>query len=345
MKTLSFFRQLFVAVLSVSAALVLIIALVGAFSVNVYAAPSPIQMIQIKAGKNKVSFKSGNAVLKGHLHVPASYQKGRKLSAVIVTGSWTTVKEMMPDLYARKLAEQGFVALTFDFRGWGESEGQPRNLESPELKTQDIINAVTYLQTLKIVDADKIAGLGICASAGYLVTASAQDKRIRSISLVAPWLHDADLVKAIYGGQEGVNRRIAEAEKANAGYNQTGQMAYVPAISLTDSTAAMFGNWDYYLNPERGAVPQWDNRFAVGTWKGWLEFNPIAAAPQVTAATLVVHSEQAAIPDGAKKFYFNLTAPKEFEWLENRTQFDFYDQEATVNEAAAKAAIWFKKNL
>ena len=60
---------------------------------------------------------------------------------------------------------------------------------------------------------------------------------------------------------------------------------------------------DFYRDPARGAVPGWPNRFAVMAWTEWLRFDAIALAPRVTAPTLIVHSEQAAIPDGTRRFH------------------------------------------
>jgi uncharacterized protein len=71
-------------------------------------------------------------------------------------------------------------------------------------------------------------------------------------------------------------------------------------------------------------------------WSEWLTFEPIALAPQVTAPTLIVHSEQAAIPDGARRFYEALTCPKEIVWT-GGTQFDFYDREPRVSVAVDRA--------
>lgn len=72
-----------------------------------------------------VSFSSEGASLSGLLFLPAGYRGDVKLPAVIVTGSWTTVKEQMPTLYAGLMARKGFAAFVFDFRGFGQSEGEP----------------------------------------------------------------------------------------------------------------------------------------------------------------------------------------------------------------------------
>ena len=65
--------------------------------------------------------------------------------AIIVTGSWLTVKEQMPELYATRLAERGYAAFTFDFSGFGESAGEPRQAEFPDRRIADLIAAAGFL--------------------------------------------------------------------------------------------------------------------------------------------------------------------------------------------------------
>jgi hypothetical protein len=90
---------------------------------------------------------------------------------------------------------------------------------------------------------------------------------------------------------------------------------------------------DFYLNPARGGIPAWPNRFAVMSWPLWLRFDPIAAAPHVTQPVLVIHSEDGAIPDGARRFLAALPHPGRAIWTDG-TQFDFYDNPAHVTLAA-----------
>lgn len=282
---------------------------------------------ELSAGLNHVYFQSENVRLAGNLYLPSDYKIGTKLPAIVVAGSWTTVKEQMAGIYAQKLAAQGFAALAFDFRFFGESSGEPRQYESPTAKIRDIRNAVTYLCSLDAIAGERIGVLGICAGAAYMAMATAADNRVKSFVAVAPWLHDAKLVKTVYGGEEGIRDRIKAAASARQEYEKTGYVEYVPISSTTDKTAAMFGNYDYYLNPKRGAIPAWKNQFAVQSWDEWLEFSAIAAAKSIRVPALFVHSEQAAIPEGAKRFMAQLSTPKKVIWIDG-TQLDFYDQPA-----------------
>ncbi len=179
---------------------------------------------------------------------------------------------------------------------------------------------------------------------GYLAQATAQDQRIKSLVTVAAWLHDQETVKLIYGGEEGVNKKIELGKAARDKYEKTGEIEFVPVISTTDKDAAMFGQFDYYLNPKRGAIPEWENRFAVMSWPEWLKFSGIKAAGKIDSPVLMVHSKQAALPQGVQKFYQHLKGPKTLIWLDG-SHFDFYDNSATVRRSAFLAVEHFRKTL
>lgn len=300
----------------------------------------------LKPGMNRVTFQSEGVPLVGHLYLPANYQSGSKLPAVIISGSWTTVKEQMAGQYAQKLSTQGYAAFAFDSRSFGESGGKLRSFESPTAKITDIKNAISFLQTVDGVDGNRIAGLGICAGAGYITTVAAEDKRLKSLLTVAPWIHDPAIVNKVYGGEEKVQTMIQTGRKAAAKFDQTGQADYVLATSKTDKSAVMFGEIDYYQNPTRGAIPEWDNRFAVATWAEWLTFNPMVKATEVKVPTLFIHSEKGAIPEGARQFFTQIpTDNKQFVWLNEYQQFDFYDGNSAMQKSIALIANHLKTTL
>jgi uncharacterized protein len=235
------------------------------------------------------------------------------------------------------------VALAFDFRNFGESEGQPRQFESPALKIKDLQNAVTYLLAQPFVDADNLTGLGICAGAGYLAHAAAQDKRIKKVVTVAAWLHNPSIVEVIYGGKEAVQKRLTIAEDAAETFAKTGVVKSVLACSSTDPTAAMYlpdAGFDYYLNPKKGAIPAWKNEFALMTWKEWLTFDAIAAANDLTQPLYMIHSDNAAVPMGARQFYDHIKGVKKADWLNEFNQLDFYIEKPAVDATVSRVVAW-----
>jgi fermentation-respiration switch protein FrsA (DUF1100 family) len=103
------------------------------------------------------------------------------------------VKEQSSGLYAQTMAERGFVALAFDPSYTGES-GEPRNVSSPEINTEDFSAAVDYLGLLPEVDREKIGLIGICGFGGMSLNAAAVDKRIKAV--VTTSMYDMSRVMA-----------------------------------------------------------------------------------------------------------------------------------------------------
>lgn len=307
-------------------------------------AGAEVEAQALKPGINRVTFHSEGETLVGHLHLPASYRPGDRLPAVLVGGSWTTVKEQMADLYARRLAERGFAALSFDYRFWGESGGRPRQYESPEAKIADVVHAAEFLGSLDAVDPERVGGLAICASAGYFAHAIARGAKLHSFATVAAWLHDPGTVGQFYGGDEGVERRVALGRAARETFERTGDADYVPAQSEADPDAAMFFPIDYYTSPARGKVPAWTNRFAVMSWPEWLQFDAISPAPRITVPYLAVHSDQSALPDNLRRFHAAVAGPKTLVWTEGE-QTQFYDLDPYVGRAVDAVAGHFRRTL
>lgn len=313
--------------------------------------PQETQTIKQEQMK-KVHFTSEGAQLTGNLYYPTNYDASKSYPALVVSGSWTTVKEQMAGLYAEKLANEGFITLAFDFRNFGESEGEPRFYESPALKKVDVKNAVTYLESLPEVDSDKIGAFGVCAGAMYTLMAASEDDRVKSVVTTASWLHDAEAVKLFYGGEEGVQAKIAAAQEAKKSYAANGTVAYIPSISTEDPAAAMYGPYDYYLNPERGAVPEWSaDKFAVMSWEDWLTTDPMPTAANLKVPTLMIHSDGAVLPQYTKNYFEQIAATdKKLHWMETELespfhQFSYYDQDAEVTEAVAEASKWFQNKM
>ena len=293
------------------------------------------------AQSQRVVFESNGDRLVGDLFLPDDYEAGDKLPTIVVTGAWTTVKEQMPARYAAEMADRGYAALTFDFRGWGQSEGTPRQLEHPERKTQDIVAAADFLATRPEVDTERIAGLGICASSGYMTDAATRSPHIRSLALVAPWLHNAKLVEATYGSADSVEDMIATGRDAE------GKGRMVEAASMTNEDAVMF-EAPYYTEADRGAIPEYVNQFNVASWEPWLTYDAVKLSSDINAADIpvtIVHSEAAAIPGGAHQFFDALSVNKSQLWLDDVAQFDFYDRDAPVTRASDAVADHFCKHL
>jgi fermentation-respiration switch protein FrsA (DUF1100 family) len=267
------------------------------------------------------------------------------LPTVVVTGSWLTVKEQMPLLYARRLASLGYNAFVFDFAGFGQSGGEPRQAELPTRKISDIRAAHAFARSHSFVDVERVGHLAICASAQYVLRAAAEGLDLAALPCVAGWFHDAGSVKAFYGGDEGVALRMERGAEAARAYAETGELRLVPAAEDGNDRAGMAVPVPYYMEADRGVVPEWRNEMAEMSWLAWLTFDGLRPAAKVSVPTLLVHSDGAVLPDNARTVHERLGGAKHLAWHPDGDQVDWYDQAHLVDRAVADMEDWFGAHL
>ena len=134
----------------------------------------------------KVTFKNQyKMTVAGNLFLPKALDQNLKHPAVIVGHPMGAVKEQSANLYAAKMVEQGFVALSLDLSFWGESEGEPRNAVSPDIYAEDFSAAVDFLGTRPFVDREQVGAIGICGSGSFVLSAAKIDPRLKAIATVS----------------------------------------------------------------------------------------------------------------------------------------------------------------
>lgn len=325
----------------------LVIAALGSAAfVTACASPDNRNMSSLQGMKimRKVHFERDGLTLAGTLYLPTDFNEKVRHKAVVVAGSLTSVKEQMAGTYAQKLADNGFVALAIDYAHYGESEGVPRQFESPAEKLADLKAAVSYLSSLSYVQS--IGMVGICTSAGNAAYLAAEDPRVKALATVAAFLPDPALTEQMFGAPEIERRRVA-GEAAKLRFEATGEQIMIPAYSTDDPSALNYnpkGSYDYYFNKARGGVPEWKNAFAVMSYGPWLKFDPLAKAPAIKIPTMVVHSDGSAFPNQAKKFHSLLAGQKELVWGDGN-HYDYYDSAAQVDFAVKNVGDFLNKHL
>lgn len=145
-----------------------------------------------KVDHQKVTFKNRYGItLAADVYLPKD-RGNKKLAALVISGPFGAVKEQASGLYAQTLAERGFVTLAFDPSYTGESSGEPRNIASPDINTEDFMAAVDFMGLQPYVDRERIGVIGICGMGGIALNAVAVDKRVKAV--VASTMYDMSRV-------------------------------------------------------------------------------------------------------------------------------------------------------
>lgn len=132
-----------------------------------------------KVEHKKVTFANHFGItLAADMYIPKD--KDGKLSAIAVSGPFGAVKEQSSGLYAQTIAERGFLTIAFDPSFTGESGGEPRYMNSPDINVEDLQAAVDFLSVQDNVDPEKIGILGICGWGGMALQTACVDTRIKA---------------------------------------------------------------------------------------------------------------------------------------------------------------------
>jgi pimeloyl-ACP methyl ester carboxylesterase len=246
-------------------------------------------------------------------------------------------------VYARALAGRGIAALAIDHRGFGESDGTPRQYEDWRRKVRDLSEALTQLSVAnQCIDPNRLGATGICLGCGYVAALAKSDTRVKSLGLIAGYYRDPEAIRA--GDPTGFDARVAQGVAARELYETTGEVLTIPAAALHgDAAMQTQDTMDYYTR--RAAVSNYVNAFAVMSREVFLPFDVQSIACSLTMPVTMVHSEAALSPAWAQKFHDQLSGPKTLQFVKSHGQTDFYDDPLLVGKSANILAEHFALTL
>lgn len=281
----------------------------------------------------RVTFKSNGVELVGNLYLPTGLTN--PAPAVPILGPVAFVKEQSPVQYATRMAKEGFVTLAFDPSFHGESGGEPRRYESPQAKVSDFKSAVSYLLGRKEVDKNRIYALGICQGVNWTIQATTEDSRIKALAIVAGHYLTKETIDEYNGGESKTIARIERAKQAKAKFEKTGEVDYIPIVSLTDPNALLLPKpiYQWYVRWEdRGPAWNfhglWENRVTAMSEAELWTYRVDETVKKLTVPTITIHADRAASGAVIPKKVFESIAVKDksLVWLGDRIQFQFYEE-------------------
>lgn len=308
-----------------------------------------------KVTAEKVSFKNQlNLKVVGNLFVPKGLDRNAKHPAIIVGHPMGAVKEQSANLYAQKLADQGFVTLAIDLSFWGESEGQPRNTVAPEIYAEDFSAAVDFLGTRPFVDRERIGILGICGSGSFVVSAAKIDPRMKAVATVSMY----DMGVASRNGirhsttlEQRQQMLKAAAEQRYVEF-QGGQTKYIggtPHEINENSNAIEREFYDFYRTPRgeytpKSSSPQQTTHPTLASSGAFMNFYPfddietISPRPMLFITGTDAHSREF-----SEDAYKRAAEPKELYLVPRAGHVDLYDRTNLI--PFDKLTTFFKANL
>lgn len=296
----------------------------------------------------QVTFNSNGVELVGKLFIPNGLSN--PAPAVTILGPVAFVKEQSPIQYATRMAKAGFVTLAFDPRFHGESGGEPRRYESPQAKVDDLKSAISYLLTRSEVDKDRVYMLGVCQGVNWAIQATTEDSRIKALALVAGHYLTKETIDEYNGGAEKTLARIEKGKQAKAKYEQTGEVEYIPVVSLEDPKALLLPKpiYEWYIrwdnsSPAWNFLGKWENRVTAMSEAELWTYRVDETVKKLATPTLMVHADRAASgPVAPKKLFESIaTRDKNLVWLGNNIQFQFYEEPETIDLAVNNVSEWF----
>ncbi|NUE67027.1 alpha/beta hydrolase [Snodgrassella sp. ESL0253] len=305
----------------------------------------------------KVSFLNQYKMkVTGNLFMPKTLAANTKYPAIIVGHPMGAVKEQSANLYATKMAEQGFVTLAIDLSYWGESEGQPRNAVLPDMYSEDFSAAVDFLGTQPFVDRNNIGVIGICGSGSFAISAAKIDPRFKAIATVSMY----DMGAA---NRNGLNHSLTLQQRKQI-LQQAAEQRYIEftggktlytsgsinkgQITAKDSPIA-HEFYDFYRTARgeftpAGSQPELTTHPTLTSNTKFMNFYPFNDIETISPRPLLfITGDKAHSKEFSEDAYRRAAEPKELYYVKNAGHVDLYDRVNLI--PFDKLVSFFKANL
>ncbi len=303
-----------------------------------------------KVDHRKVTFKNRYGItLSADLYQPKAARG--KLAAIAIGGPFGAVKEQSSGLYAQTMAERGFVTLAFDPSYTGESGGEPRNVASPDINTEDFSAAVDFLGLQPNVDRTRIGLIGICGWGGMALNAAAVDKRIKAVATSTMY----DMTRVM---SKGYNDSVTLAQR-NQALEKLGQQRWLDAeagapaygpvsLELKGGEPQFVVEYAaYYKSKKRGFHPRSINSNGAWTLTTPLSFMNMPILTYIAEISprpvLIIHGEKAHSRYFSETAYAAAAEPKELMIIAGANHTDLYDRMDMI--PFGRLESFFKTNL
>lgn len=289
--------------------------------------------------RQDIQFKTQDSViLRGWFYSPKN--QTATVPGIIMTHGFSALKEHYLSKFAEVFVEAGMCVLVYDNRNFGESDGKPRFEVDPVLQVQDMRDAITFMQTLSEVDAEKIGLWGTSFSGGNVLVVAATDKRARCVVAQVPFVkgHHAFLQKKRPDLWEIIQNKYAADHKAQVAGKRP---MMTPVVTKDPEKSAVMNQPSAYKFFT--SVPKWENQVTLKSVENAGEYNPIEYVQDISPVPvlfIVADQDTVCITDLELKAYEEALPPKKLVMIEGEHFAPYIEQ---FEICSKEACGWFKE--
>lgn len=302
----------------------------------------------------QISFKNRNVDVAGIVHLPSDFDPSRCYPALVLATPGSSVKEQIGGIYAEKFAQRGFVALTFDPSYQGESGGEPRDLEDPAVRVEDIRCAVDYLMTQPFIGESNVGLLGICAGGGYAVHAALTERRFKAVGTVV-----ANDMGRFFRQQPGdtlmaILDEVGRERTKAARDNTLRRDRWIPD-SLSEAIGAGVSDPEVleavaFYRESAYRHPNSTNRLLYSSYGQILSFDAFGLVPDLLTQPLQVivggrRGNTGQYEMGHRLFEMSPAVAKDIFVVQDAGHYDLYYKPHAVNAAVDKLVSFYRRHL
>lgn len=308
-----------------------------------------------KVTMQPVTFKNQYKMdVAGNLFLPKGMDQHTKHAAIIVGHPMGAVKEQSANLYATKMAEQGFVTLSVDLAFWGGSAGEPRNAVSPDMYAETFSAAVDYLGTQPFVDRERIGVIGICGSGSFAISAAKIDPRLKAIATISMYDMGAANRNALNKSQTLEQRKRIIADAAEQRYVEFtgGETKYTSGTvhKITENSHPIEREfYEFYRTPRgeftpAGSTPLLTTHPTFTSNVKFMNFYPFNDIETISPRPMLfITGDQAHSKEFSEDAYKRAAEPKELLYVKDAGHVDLYDRASLI--PFDRLTGFFKENL
>ena len=272
------------------------------------------------------------------LHTPTD--SNGKTPVIILCHGFCGIREILLPPFAQAFVEAGFAAITFDYRGFGDSEGERGRLV-PEMQIADILSVVGWAREQPELDAERIGLWGTSFGGCHVFAAAAQDAQIKCVVSQLAFA-DGEAIVTGHMADDEKQAFIATLDKMAEKQKATGKEMFVGVNRvLSDAESKAF------FEENRAQYPKMDIKIPFLTVRETLQYKPAAAAAKVNCPSLIVIAGQDTVnpPEQGRALYEAIgSATKKLHEQADARHYDIYTGES-FQQVVKVQTDWFTQYL